>query len=153
MFHYQQFRKSVNREHLPYNRTMHLKIAVLFFLLLPNFSRAGEATLLDILVNLDSFINSIIAFLVGIAVLGVVWGLVKYIFQADQPEAHKAALRIIIGGVISIVVIIAIWGIIRFILTLIFGSSSPAFDPPSFPTLPTTITPTTCPNPGDTPPC
>lgn len=51
----------------------------------------------------------------SLALLVFLWGLVKFISQAGDPEAVKSGKSIMIWGVVALFVMVSIWGIVNFI--------------------------------------
>lgn len=93
-------------------------------------------TILD---NFSDILVRLPALLVGLAVVGILWGLVKYIFQADDKNAQEAARRIMIGGIIALFVMVSVWGFVQFLNNVFFTGTAidPTAPPGGFPTLPT----------------
>ncbi len=75
----------------------------------------------------DSFLNSVkgtvdklIPFLVGLALLGFFWGLVKFIFQGNKDEDSRTeAKNMMIYAIIALFVMTAVWGLVGFLGTAI----------------------------------
>lgn len=66
-------------------------------------------------------ITSLIPILVGAATLVFFWGLVKFLVQSDNPDAHARGRELMMWGVIAIFIMLSIWGIVRFMQRSIFG--------------------------------
>jgi hypothetical protein len=72
--------------------------------------------------NLQTLLNSIknlvslaLPIVVGLALLGFFWGLMKFIFNAGDEGAKDEGKRIMIYGVIALFVMVAVWGLVGFI--------------------------------------
>ncbi len=62
--------------------------------------------------GLASVLNLLIPFLMILALVAFFWGLVKYIFSAEDEEAKATGKRIMIGGIIALFVMAAVWGLV-----------------------------------------
>ena len=51
----------------------------------------------------------------GIALLVFLWGLAKFIFKANDPEANEEGKNIMRWGLIALFVMVSVWGIIGFL--------------------------------------
>ena len=74
------------------------------------------------LTNLQTLLNSIktlvgiaLPLVVGLALLGFFWGLMRFIFAAGDEEKRKEGRQIMIYGVIALFVMVAVWGLVGFI--------------------------------------
>lgn len=92
--------------------------AAVFVLGLPVLASAQ-----NVITNADSIIdvfykysNIAISALISLAVVFIVWGVVKYaIIGADSEDKRKEAKNQIIWGVIGLAVILSIWGLVRLV--------------------------------------
>lgn len=71
------------------------------------------------------FLNQIIPFLVLIATVIFLWGVVRYITAGGDEEKIKEGRNLIIYGIIGLAVMIGVWGFVNIVLTFIFTSSNP----------------------------
>lgn len=88
------------------------------FLLSPMFAfaQSGGTTPVSVsLVQVFAVINQIIPMLLALAVLVFLWGIVKFIANAGDPEARGAGVRHMVGGMIGLFVMVAFWGIIGYV--------------------------------------
>jgi len=65
--------------------------------------------------------NSIIPFLIGVAIAFVIFGIFKYISAAGDTEKVAAGRTAIIWGVIAVFLMLAFWGLVIAIHNSIFG--------------------------------
>ncbi len=64
--------------------------------------------------------NVAISILISVAVIFIIYGIVKYaVMGADDEEKRGAAKQQIIWGVIGLAAILSIWGLVRFVTTTI----------------------------------
>ncbi|PIT90870.1 hypothetical protein COU17_03420 [Candidatus Kaiserbacteria bacterium CG10_big_fil_rev_8_21_14_0_10_49_17] len=70
------------------------------------------ATLVGSIVKL---INIAIPILLGIAVLGLFFGIAKYSFSFGSEESRKSAKDIMIWGVVALFFMVSIWGILTLL--------------------------------------
>jgi|GEM_PF-5773992 hypothetical protein len=65
--------------------------------------------------------NSVIPFLIGTAVVFVIWGIFKYISSAGDTEKVAEGRKVVIWGTIALFLMLAFWGLVIVIHTSIFG--------------------------------
>jgi hypothetical protein len=65
-------------------------------------------------ITLTGLVNSVIPFLLAIAVVVFIWGVIKYMIQSS-PEDKAAGRSYIIWGIIGIAVILSIFGLVRLL--------------------------------------
>jgi len=65
--------------------------------------------------------NSVIPFLIGLAIALVVWGIFRYVAAAGDSEVIAEAKKGIIWGIIAIFMMLAFWGLVITIHNSIFG--------------------------------
>jgi len=72
--------------------------------------------------NLQTLLNSIknlvslaLPIVVGLALLGFFWGLMKFIFSAGDEGAKEKGKDIMIYGIVALFVMVAVWGLVGFI--------------------------------------
>lgn len=61
-------------------------------------------------------VNALVTVLVAIATLVFIFGIVKYISAAGDPEKMKTARSYIIFSIIALALILGIWGVAQFLL-------------------------------------
>lgn len=64
------------------------------------------------------------AFLVGLAVFIIIYGIFKYITRAADPEARKEGLRFVAYGVVGVFIMISMWGLVRVLVNTFYFSGS-----------------------------
>jgi len=79
--------------------------------------------------------NYIVPFLMGLAVMLFLFGVVKFIAAAGNPEKIKTAKHYILWGLVALFFLVSFWAFIHILLTTFFGS-------PDAPTKPATWPPT-----------
>ncbi|KND48850.1 MAG: hypothetical protein AB200_00235 [Parcubacteria bacterium C7867-005] len=92
------------------------KLILLAVAFVPSFAFAQS------LGNVETFIRSIgrlvnlaLPIVVALALLGFFYGLMKFIFAADDEDARKSAKDIMIYGVIALFVMVSVWGLVGFV--------------------------------------
>ena len=108
------------------------KLGLSFGLLTPMVALAARfndaAELLNFFTN---FIRvSVIPFLIALAVIYFLWGVGKFIKNADNETERETGKKFMIYGIIGLFVIVAFWGIVQVLINT-FGTDSIL---PSFPT-------------------
>ena len=63
----------------------------------------------------DEILNPLIFFLMALASLQFIWGLIKYLKDSDNDEVRQDGKRHMIYGIIGLAIMIAAFGVIDFI--------------------------------------
>ncbi len=71
----------------------------------------------DIIVQVEGIINAIIPFIIGLAVLVIIWGVFGYITGAGDEEKRGEAKQYIIWGIIGVFVMLSIWGLVNVVVS------------------------------------
>lgn len=86
------------------------------------FAQAVPATpatnLSDLFGQINAVINVVIPFIVGVAVLIIIWGVFNYIVGAGDEEKRAQAKQYIIWGIVGVFIMLSIWGLV----TVLAGS-------------------------------
>ncbi len=77
---------------------------------------------------LIKLINSVIPLLFGFALLGFMWGVVRYIASANV-EKIKEARKFIVFSVVAIAVMLSIWTLALFLKNSIFPGGAVPYNP------------------------
>lgn len=56
-----------------------------------------------------------------VAILVFIWGVIKFIGNADDSTAREQGKSLMVNGVIAFVVLASVWGIVAFVLQDTFG--------------------------------
>jgi large-conductance mechanosensitive channel len=64
---------------------------------------------------IDNIVYPIIQLLFGLAVLFFVYGVLQFVFRAEDSEARKTGKDTILWGSIGMFIMVSAWGIIYFI--------------------------------------
>jgi hypothetical protein len=94
--------------------------------------------LITLINSLQDLIAALIPLLIGVALLGFLWGLVQYIFKAGDEKARGEGKQIMFWGVIALFVMVSVWGIIGVLQSSFFDGAD-VTTPPDIPTLPSVI--------------
>ena len=98
----------------------------------PAFAFAtGVRNVFDLVALLNTFINTLMPFIIGLAVLVILWGLFNYIAGAGDEEKRAQAKQYIIWGIIGLFVMVSIWGLVN-VLKGTFGLDNTNVPPPTF---------------------
>lgn len=76
----------------------------------------GSDNIADLINQLNTVINTIIPFLVGLAVLIVIWGVFNYISGAGDEEKRAQAKQYIVWGVVGVFIMLSIWGLVNVLV-------------------------------------
>lgn len=72
--------------------------------------------LADLFEQINAVINTLIPFLVGVAVLIIIWGVFNYISGAGDEEKRAQAKQYIIWGVIGVFIMLSVWGLVNVLV-------------------------------------
>lgn len=110
-------------------------IAGLSMLAVPLVTHAQLGNIGDIVGEIGDIVGQATPILVGIAVLVFFWGLVKFIFNAGDPEERGKGKSIMIWGVVAIFVISALWGLVEFLAGALDVDTGGSIEFPEVPNL------------------
>lgn len=68
-----------------------------------------------LLENIGDLVSAALPIVVGLALLGFFWGLMKFIFSAGDEGEQEKGKKIMIYGVITLFVMVAVWGLVGFV--------------------------------------
>lgn len=71
--------------------------------------------LVDIINIISGIVNTLIPFIIGLAILVIIWGVFGYITGAGDEEKRGEAKQYIIWGIIGVFVMLSIWGLIQIV--------------------------------------
>lgn len=72
--------------------------------------------MLELIKSVGGLVNSLIAIVIGLALLAFFWGLAKFIFNVSGDEKSiEEGKRIMIWGIITLFVMVSVWGIVGFL--------------------------------------
>jgi hypothetical protein len=93
------------------------KFILAALVLAPSFAFAQQklGNIEDLLEAVGRLVNLALPIVVGLALLGFFWGLVKFIFAQGDSDAKDQGKRIMIWGVVALFVMVSIWGLVRFV--------------------------------------
>jgi hypothetical protein len=96
--------------------TKHMKksIIISIFLLSPMLALAQSGPISFSLTQVFAVVNQVIPMLLGLAVLVFLWGIVKFIANASDPEARSGGIQHMVWGMIGLFVMVGFWGIIGY---------------------------------------
>ena len=78
----------------------------------------------------STILNPLVVLLIGVAVLVLVWGIVKYIGSGADATKRKEGGALVAYGIFGIFVMVSIWGFVNLLTNTFFGESGPAKTPP-----------------------
>ena len=88
---------------------------------------AGAATVSGIISLAQGWVNAILPLLVGIAVLVLIVGIIRYITAGEDEERRGKARGLMIYGIIGLFVMVSMWGLVIFLGTT-FGIEQEAIE-------------------------
>lgn len=92
----------------------------------PAFASAQAITDVNSLTyKLTNLGNTFIQILIAFAVIWIIWNVIRYIMNAEDPEKRGQIGSAILWGIVGLFVILSIWGLVR-ILSNTFRTDSTA---------------------------
>src|SRR3989344_8184898 len=79
-------------------------------------SDAEDDTLQALVNQINAVINTIVPFLVGFAVLIIIWGVFNYISGAGDEEKRAQAKQYIVWGVVGVFIMLSVWGLVNVLV-------------------------------------
>jgi hypothetical protein len=85
-------------------------------------SQTISLTTLGNIINWASctLIKSVVPFLITLAVVGFIWGMIQYFLNPENEEKRKAGKSFMLWGIISLFAIVSMWGLVG-VLSNTFG--------------------------------
>ena len=85
---------------------------------------AQDPTIKGIFARITRIVGGVIPFLVLLATVVFLWGILKYITAGDDENQLEEARNIILWGIIALAAMVAVWGLVNLLLNAIFGTSN-----------------------------
>ena len=79
---------------------------------------------------ISTILNPLVVLLVGVAILVLTWGIVKYIASGADATKRKEGGELVAYGVFGIFIMLSIWGLVGLLTNTFFGTGGPAKNPP-----------------------
>jgi len=81
----------------------------------------------SLLLQLGELIKIAVPILVALAVLLFIWGVIKFVFAAENDEARAEGKKVMTWGIIALFVIVSVWGLVELLQQLsgIGGGAGP----------------------------
>jgi len=87
---------------------------VVTFLSAPLFVFA-QGTLITLSESALEIIRAIVPTLIGFAVVFFIWGVAKFILNADNKEEQARGRQLMIWGIVALFVMVSIWGLVAIL--------------------------------------
>ena len=72
---------------------------------------------------LNGYLSSIVPLLVGLAVVGFLYGVLKYIYSGGDEEKRKEGVRFMTYGLVGLAVITTLWALVGVISMTFVGKA------------------------------
>ncbi len=89
----------------------------------PAIALAAPRTYADLIGLFLSIINLIIPIVIGIAVVGFMYGVLKYMLSLGNEQEKKSGREIMLWGVVALFLMFTVWGILRVLSNTFLGAS------------------------------
>ena len=103
----------------------YIKIFILTMLFIPFYAFAdpgdGFVAFMGVFQNI---LNDLIPIIISIAVVTFLYGIVKFIKSAEQPEEREEGKKIIAYGLLAIFVMVSMWGFVNIIVGTVLPSAN-----------------------------
>ena len=77
---------------------------------------AEDDNLANLIAQINAVINTIVPFLVGLAVLIIIWGVFNYISGAGDEERQGQAKQCIVWGVVGVFIMLSVWALVNVLV-------------------------------------
>lgn len=102
--------------------------------LLPVFAFAQATDIGSLIGIFQNIINAIIPFLVGLAIMLIIYGILGFISKAADEEKRAEARNFIIWGVVGVFIMISVWGLVNILVnTFTFSDNTSAIVGTTYP--------------------
>lgn len=91
-------------------------LASIAAIITPSYAFA-VSTFADLITYLITTINQAVGFLIALAVLLFIYGVVRYMLAGGDEEAVKTGRKYILWGIIGLAVIVSVWGLVNLLTT------------------------------------
>ena len=85
---------------------------------------SNSITITAIFNRLTQVFNLIIPFLVLLATVVFIWGIVKYITAGGDERKLEEAKSVIVWGIIALAVMLTAWGFVKVLIDALFGTEN-----------------------------
>ena len=80
------------------------------------FAQYGQLSgIFALMSSIKRLVDLALPLVVGLALLGFFYGLMRFIFASGDPEKRGEARSIMIYGIIALFVMVSVWGLVRFV--------------------------------------
>ena len=90
---------------------------------LPTAAFAQATNFAEALGILQGLLNGLLPILIALAVAIFLWGVLKYIKAADNPDQRTEGRELMVYGIIAIFVMVSLWGLVNLIVDTFFDAS------------------------------
>jgi len=86
----------------------------------------GEITSIQgLLSRINALLNTIVPFIVGLAVFVIIWGVFQYVTRAGDEEKRAEAKLFVVWGVVFVFIMVSIWGLVNILVNTFELRKSP----------------------------
>jgi len=79
--------------------------------------------LVDLIRSANGLVNMLIVFVIALATLVFIWGLLTYIISKDAAKQSEAKMYMV-WGIIGLFVMVSVWGIVGFLQAALFSGGA-----------------------------
>jgi heme/copper-type cytochrome/quinol oxidase subunit 2 len=90
----------------------------------PSTGLNSGITIRTIFARLTEVMNLLIPFLVLLATVIFIWGIVRYVTAGGDEQKIESGRNLIIWGIIALAVMLTVWGFVNILISAIFGTSN-----------------------------
>ncbi len=92
-------------------------IAYLALLAVPSMLYAQANDVGGLLQVGGSILNSFVTVLIGVALVGLLFGIIKYVQAGDQEKNREEGRPYMLYGIIALFVMVSFWGLVQVLIT------------------------------------
>lgn len=79
---------------------------------------------IDFINVFQGLLNTVVPIVIGIAVITMLYGIVKFIRSADQPDVREEGKKIMAYGILALFVMFAMWGFVNLIISTVLPNAN-----------------------------
>ncbi|MDO8619853.1 MAG: hypothetical protein Q7R64_00695 [bacterium] len=73
-------------------------------------------TIEGFLMKIQGLLDTVVPFIIGLAVFVIIWGVFTYLTHAAEEEKREEAKKFMLWGVIGVFMMLSVWGFVNILL-------------------------------------
>lgn len=93
-------------------------------------------SIMNLIVSAQGIVNLLVPFGIGLAVVALFYGIIMFMFNKQDPEAHKTWLKFMGMALVGLFVMVSIWGLVAFMGSVLGIGQGGGIPTPALPVTP-----------------